>query len=273
MNNCYICDSSNLVKFLNYRGEELFSCKNCGFVAKDANFIDYKDFNENYFENFNVDRSREIDELLKSLPKNYTSVPSQIKILEIGCGSGVLLDNLQKRGFKVYGYEPSKIACEMANQKFGLINIQNGYFEKNDFNMHFNIIILYDVIEHLYKPFELFQNIRKIMNEDTLLVIKSGNPNSINARLYPPNWQYYEIKEHISFFSKKALNLFADEIGLQLFDYHKFKHAYGGINFLQLMKNIVKSVVFRISPQTTSFHKKHNNLLANDHFIAILKKN
>jgi 16S rRNA A1518/A1519 N6-dimethyltransferase RsmA/KsgA/DIM1 with predicted DNA glycosylase/AP lyase activity len=40
------------------------------------------------------------------------------KILDIGCGTGLLTHQLAKKGYKVTGVEPSKLMLDIARQKF-----------------------------------------------------------------------------------------------------------------------------------------------------------
>jgi len=134
------------------------------------------------------------------------------------------------------------------------------------------VFLLYDVLEHLESPLELFREIRKAMSARSVLIIKSGDPNSLNALLFPPRWIYFLLDQHIAFFPKKALKRLAEKAGLVLDRYLPFRHAYGGYAFSKLLRNIAKSFLFQILPESGTFHKKYAIDLANDHFLAVLRR-
>ncbi len=192
-------------------------------------------------------------------------------MLEIGCGTGSLLNELRKYRINVFGYEPSSVACQIAEAQYHLKSIKNGYFTENSLTFVPDVFLLYDVIEHLEDALSLFQNLQKAMNQSSILIIKSGNPASFNANLYPRKWQYYHIGQHIMFYPKKALEILAARAGLKMVGYYRFRHAYGGTALKQLCKNIVKSFIFRVTTENSFFQKNRGIWLANDHFISAFK--
>ena len=102
--------------------------------------------------------------------------------------------------------------------------------------------------------------------------MKSGNPLSLNARLSFTRWSYIFGNQHISFYSSFALNLFCKNKNLELIKYYKFRHAYGGISIIKLFKNLIK-FIFKICMIETLIKKDYQIDLANDHFIAVIRKN
>lgn len=59
---------------------------------------------------------------------------------------------------------------------------------------------------------------------------------------------------------------------MNLLKVFKFKHAYGGIHLIKLSKNIIKYLLKKIHI-IHYFKKDFTIILANDHFIAVVKKN
>jgi ubiquinone/menaquinone biosynthesis C-methylase UbiE len=77
-------------------------------------------FQEQYRERgIRAQRTYPNESLIQFVAQNYFSVPqedrSQIKILEIGCGSGANLWMLAKEGFDVYGLDSSEEALKIAS--------------------------------------------------------------------------------------------------------------------------------------------------------------
>lgn len=72
------------------------------------------------------------------------------KILDIGCGTGYLLDCLRKKKKKVFGIEPNGKLVKLSKILFPSLRIFKGYAEDlNRFNQKFETIIMIDVLEHI----------------------------------------------------------------------------------------------------------------------------
>lgn len=120
--------------------------------------------------------------LYKALKK--TKANSSSKILELGCGIGVMT-NLILRKIKPSLLESVdispksvKIIKDTNKNSRNLICIVDDIVNYKPSLNSYDIITLFDVIEHL--PYEqlpkLFKNISKVMNEDSLLLINIPSP-------------------------------------------------------------------------------------------------
>ena len=129
-------------------------------VAKKYDF--YKKKNSFYYENLKKLLGREI--------------PKGGNVLEIGCGTGDLLNHLRpKIG---YGYDISSEMISISNSKF-LISKNLTFSTEFPLTINhqpFDYIFMSDVIEHLEKPGETFKQISKLMNNKSKLVITMANP-------------------------------------------------------------------------------------------------
>ncbi len=105
----------------------------------------------NVFNDSKINLRESKIEILNSLEKHYDLKDK--KILEVGCFIGDLLKEVKKKyNCKVFGVEPSSLACKYAKQYFNL-NIDNStllsskYFslKKNNYNK-FDVIICDDVL-------------------------------------------------------------------------------------------------------------------------------
>lgn len=270
MKHCKNCFSKDLIILNNAMQYSLIKCNSCAFFFKDIGETNYETLQKGDYTCFNYDRKNEVIELDRVIKKNCKK--NKISVLEIGSGTSTLLNELKKLGYDVCGVEPSKASVQMAKELFPHIEVINDYFTSGSIAKEIDIILLYDVIEHLEPTNPLFKEIFDFMGLDTFLMIKSGNPLSFNAQLFISHWRYVGAEQHISFYSLKALKKFCENLDLNLIKYYKFQHAYGGVHFLKYFKNILKSVlkIFRID---TLFNRNFSIELANDHFIAVIKKN
>jgi len=74
---------------------------------------------------------------------------------EIGCGVGIFLAYLEKRGLRAVGIDLSKEAVEIAQKRFtsGLISVRNQ--DIYDLKDKFDVIFMFEVMEHIQDDQEL----------------------------------------------------------------------------------------------------------------------
>ena len=136
------------------------------------------------------------------------------KILEIACFDGVILNELSKKQFEVYGCDPSK-GADIAN-KFG-IKVHKNCFNSNYYinkNESFDIIIFRHFIEHVYDPIELLEDVKKILNKNGLIIfetpnveyyLENGSFETFNLQ-HLQNFSIYSIKKSLKKSSLKVIN-------------------------------------------------------------------
>lgn len=137
---------------------------------------------EGHFDSIaeNYDEHKEISwyyykTLKRILLENLKDVGSK-SILEIGCGTGDLISNLNpKYGF---GVDISKNMVNIAKKKHKKNNLKFkvSSAEKLNIKEKFDIIIMLDVVEHLNDLDETVKRIRGCMHKDSILLITTASP-------------------------------------------------------------------------------------------------
>ena len=72
------------------------------------------------------------------------------RVLEIGCGEGILLAELRRAGFDVTGAEASESASTAA--RAAGLKVVTGYFPHPDVRGPFDCVVMSQVLEHLENP-------------------------------------------------------------------------------------------------------------------------
>ena len=103
------------------------------------------------------------------------------KILDIGCGGGLLSEELCKNGAIVTGIDSSsksiKIAQQHAKEKnFDITYINQSIFDSS-FIKEFDCIICFEMIEHIDAPNNLLKKIYEISKDDSCLFLSTLNRN------------------------------------------------------------------------------------------------
>ena len=137
-----------------------------------------------------------------------------LKILDIGCGTGVLGSFFKKnQNCYVAGVEINQTAYELALQN--LDTVVKGNFETLDLpfeNNYFDIVIMGDVLEHLVDPVRSINKILPLINYQGKILITVPNVRNwrvVKSLVFNDNWQYEDWGildyTHMRFFTKKSL--------------------------------------------------------------------
>jgi 2-polyprenyl-3-methyl-5-hydroxy-6-metoxy-1,4-benzoquinol methylase len=136
------------------------------------------------------------------------------QILDIGCSTGDFLDIMrQYPNWSAVGIEPSSFASEYARSR-RVLQVKTGYLDVSDFDDNtFDVVTLWNVLEHLSDPSETLNTIHRILKSDGLLVITTPNLDSLDARLFGDYWVGYELPRHFYVFSTQTLSMLLEKTG------------------------------------------------------------
>ncbi|MFA6078279.1 MAG: methyltransferase domain-containing protein [Candidatus Omnitrophota bacterium] len=135
------------------------------------------------------------------------------KLLDVGCGTGFLLDEAKSAGWDVYGVDLSKWAIEYAHKELGIENVLQGTLKNADYPPNnFDVVILKDAIEHLTDPKETLVEIRRILKSDGILCVNTPDIGSFLSRVLRAKW--WGVKQsHLYYFTRKSLANMLNEAG------------------------------------------------------------
>ena len=144
--------------------------------------------------------------------------PRELRLLDVGCSSGALLKVAHENGFQVSGAEPAPQAAQTA-QSMGF-DVFPGFLQDAHFpDNHFDIVTLFEVIEHLTDPIALVSEIRRILKPGGILLLGTANASSWTVGFIGNRWEYFDIRSHgghISFFNPTSTRLLAERTGFEV---------------------------------------------------------
>jgi len=110
----------------------------------------------------------------KEIGKNSRNV----RILDVGIGYGAFLKLCEDTGFReLYGMDPFPISIKIAKRytsadlRVGKIEDLPWPFEEN----YFDVITCLDVVEHLQYPEIFFENVKKYIVENGIIIVRTPN--------------------------------------------------------------------------------------------------
>jgi len=141
----------------------------------------------------------------------------KVSMLDIGCSSGSVLKVGGALGLQVQGVEPAPKAAATA-KSLGF-DVFAGFLHEASFpDITFDIVTLFEVIEHLREPLVLAHEINRILKPGGIWLIGTGNADSWTAYIMRARWEYFDIARHgghISFFNPQGISLLAQKSGFE----------------------------------------------------------
>ncbi len=155
--------------------------------------------------------------LVKSLLEHTNLNNAKPKILDIGCGTGDFLVACDKKGFEVFGVEPSVNAKNIAKQKIIKtdFNIKNSIFDL-DTDIKYDVITMWHVLEHVPDLEKYILKLKSLLQPNGILIIAVPNYKSYDAKYYKEFWAAYDVPRHLWHFSKKSISLLFNKVAMQV---------------------------------------------------------
>jgi len=124
------------------------------------------------------------------------------RILDVGCAAGFFAQLMSERGFDVRGIELSAPMVAEARLRIGADRVHHGTLADAPYEeASFDLITLWDVVEHLPDPIGALRDARRLLGREGLLLIETQNVESRFARLLGRRWQHFKQLEHLWHFS------------------------------------------------------------------------
>jgi ubiquinone/menaquinone biosynthesis C-methylase UbiE len=197
-------------------------CKSCGLVYAnprrplDVLLQEYESVEDPLYVAEREGRVLTFSRNLKPLEK-ITGPAGGRRLLDVGCHIGVFLEVASEHGWESWGVEPSCWAVRLAQER-GL-RVKLGTLAKVAFpSAFFDVVTLWDVIEHLSDPKAELEEIYRILKPGGLVCIHTINIESLLARLLGRRWPWF-LEMHIYYFSPRTLGRVLEEIGFQVHSY------------------------------------------------------
>lgn len=228
---CLICKSARNKTVFNEDGIDVKKCLDCGHIY--STYIQ-KDFYDGYYPEsltaVNHHWWLDAHQLMYRKFWNRLMKKNSGCILDVGCGLGYFLkevSNLDKnKQWRLFGAETSASAVDFSRRELDLNNIflgpiENAPYEEN----YFDLITLWDLIEHLEDPRRSLKKILQILKTDGCLFIATPN---IKIQLPKARFKKFlkigiahclEARDHLHDYSPRTLKRLLQESGFKKIEF------------------------------------------------------
>ncbi|MDA9160924.1 class I SAM-dependent methyltransferase [Crocinitomicaceae bacterium] len=183
-----------------------------------------------YNENYNVGYLQEGhdlalsygDDFLNFIEHTISSYNSNVKrVFEIGAGGCYILDRLKQKGLDVVAIDPSPIAAKAGN-KYG-IEVQNEFYPTKEKIEPSDLIIHYDVLEHVLDPWDFLRMHKNDLTEGGLILFAVPDC----SHYIPVGDISMILHEHINYYDQESLRNVVESAGFEVLEIKAAE--YGGV--------------------------------------------
>lgn len=209
-----LCGSERATPTLIVSGEQIVRCVDCGLVRQAtrpvsaAGMYDHGYYTSdnakggyaNYFLDAGINR-RTFGRRLSAIERRSGG---RGRLLDVGAALGDFVLDAAARGWQAEGAEISSFAVASARDRGAVMH--EGPLESLGLTAaSYDVITLYDAIEHLFDPIATLCEIRRLLKPGGLLHIVTPNVDGLQARILGRYWYHYKPGEHLYYFGPMTL--------------------------------------------------------------------
>jgi 2-polyprenyl-3-methyl-5-hydroxy-6-metoxy-1,4-benzoquinol methylase len=189
------------------------------------------------------------------------------KILDIGCGTGEVLNYFNRKGWETLGIEPAENPRNFAVTNYGLSVFDESHL-KNLQTASFDIITMWHVLEHVSDLNERISQVKRILKNDGTLIIAVPNSKSWDAGHYKNFWAAWDLPRHLYHFSTISMTNLMNKHSLSIEKIHPMKFDSYYVSMLSEKyqsgkTNYIKSVLngFRSNLSAKNHSEDYSSLI------------
>jgi 2-polyprenyl-3-methyl-5-hydroxy-6-metoxy-1,4-benzoquinol methylase len=269
---CCVCgNKDNFIKKYYKDSFIVVECKTCSFnfipqyFSKKMTYEDYKDENVLTEVRKGNDWLKMQRHLLRF--KLIRKFIKDGKLFDLGVGWGHFLYTGKTLGYDVYGIEVAKTPYKYAKEDLGLSVELVDFFEFRVKNDTYDIITIWDVLEHIADADQVVKKCSKMIKEGGYIFIQVPQLDSLIAKRYKEKWRMMSL-DHVNYFSRQTISTLLSKEGFRVqtikssFEFKLFL-MYGILPFLQKIKSkLRKNIYVKTSDEAgkQAFFNKTTNL-------------
>jgi glycosyltransferase involved in cell wall biosynthesis/2-polyprenyl-3-methyl-5-hydroxy-6-metoxy-1,4-benzoquinol methylase len=218
----------------------IVKCLNCGLVFVDPQ-PSHKELLDTYSKVEDTTYLENIVARLRTFEYNLAAIkpllPSQGRLLEVGSYCGGFLSVAAKYGYDVVGLEPSAWAARAAEEMFHLRTVCGTFENLSSKESNFDIIISWDVLEHVADPQGFMQNVSRRLKPGGVFAFSTLDINNWYPRLMGKRWPWM-IDMHLYYFNEPLIAYMLERAGFKMTKARNYCHIISLEYFFAKLKSL-----------------------------------
>jgi 2-polyprenyl-3-methyl-5-hydroxy-6-metoxy-1,4-benzoquinol methylase len=160
-----------------------------------------------------------------------------LRVLDVGCGRGLLLKELNKLNFECYGVERPgyKFESDLVNMNLFTQDLKTIKFQDN----WFDIVIMWHSLEHIMNSTSLVEEVQRILKPGGMFIVSVPNFGGFQSKLFQSMWFHLDLPRHTHHFSRNNLEKYLLNCGFSSFSISTYSFEQSVYGFIQSSLNIL----------------------------------
>lgn len=222
---CRICTNDEGLKTLRVRRAQYIQCPMCRclfldpYPGRELNLAFQGLETVERLESEEKKRRSYFNRRLSRLESRLGDAHLGARLLEVGCGAGILLQEAWRRGWQADALELSVELAAKARRNNPQATIVTGDIQDQEpIGIHYDAIIALDVLEHVLAPMTMIENCRELLKPGGLLLLQTPNARSLRSRTKGARWDMLDPDQHFNLFSPDALRVLLTTVGFDVLE-------------------------------------------------------
>jgi SAM-dependent methyltransferase len=239
---CIVCGGRQAQPL--YNG--ILRCRKCSYVFADLQ-LSNEEFRSLYrsryffgaeYSNYLADKRvlQKNFRLRLQVARRFLDPTRHRRLFEIGCAYGFFLEVARELFTSVQGIDVTADGVRYASTELNLDVIHADLLEYDLGMARFDVVAMWDTIEHLRSPHLYVEKIARHMDSGALLAITTGDIESLNARWQQEQWRLLHPPTHAHYFSWTTLPKMLSKYGFEVI-YQRYCGFYRSLD--NVLYNIV----------------------------------
>lgn len=255
---CPVCESSRFRSMFTLKNCDVVRCAECRTVYVPSPLPEVTAlYQSGYFASDNgvhgyIDYAGELDAhtevFSQRLQETEMKLGGKGRLLDVGCALGHMGKVAQDRGWDTFVTDISEHAVYKSVSDFNLKGFVSPVGKLPVKNRKFDVVTLFDVIEHLSHPRELLTSVKKALDPRGMVYISTPDINSWSAKLMGRHWFHLKPEEHLVYFNPKTITKILNATGYDVIEIKpsKTRMALGDIlmRLRRYSKNLCDIILF-----------------------------
>jgi len=187
--------------------DRLVRCRKCGFQ-----YINPRLRGELILSSYAQGEDRAYVSQLRARERTFAASLDEIerlaggtgRLLDIGTAAGAFVGVAKAKGWQAEGCEPNRWLAEWGSRHYGIQIRPGSVFEQPYESAGFDVITLWDVIEHTLNPREMLDRCRELLKPGGILVVNYPDAGSWIARAMGRRWPFL-TSAHLYYFDRRTI--------------------------------------------------------------------
>lgn len=223
--NCNLCGKSgdDIPALFEKEGFSVVSCPDCDLCFVNPRLEQselWNRYGEEYFREQYLPAYASVD-----IQARYRSVINRLRpyrktghLLDVGCGVGFFLSEAKRDGWSAQGTEIAEYAARYGRENLGLDILVGDLTELKFPREHFDVVTMWETIEHLQDPLAYLIEINRILRIGGLVALSTVNLDSLSYLMLRDRWWVIGPSDHIFYFTPHTLTRMLQKSGFTIIE-------------------------------------------------------